>query len=124
MVQSSAFPSRCNHFSHLVARPKTGEGIYKGAVQMQLARIEMLDYRRKRLEMEPLKWNVISSWDHDLDSLEFRKVEDELNLDENDIELISWSASLIKKCHVKNKGIKKFLDGIDVNEKGTISYEV
>ncbi|CAL9063697.1 unnamed protein product [Musa banksii] len=46
-------------------------------------KIEMLDYRRKRLEMEPLKWNELSSSDHDFDSLEFRKVICEGDFDES-----------------------------------------
>ncbi|WOK94663.1 surfeit locus protein 1 [Canna indica] len=46
-------------------------------------KIEMLDYRRKRLEMEPLKWNEICSGDNDLDSLEFRKIICEGDFDES-----------------------------------------
>ncbi|XP_008804510.3 surfeit locus protein 1 isoform X2 [Phoenix dactylifera] len=37
-------------------------------------KIEMLDYRRKRLETEPIMWNEIHSLDHDVASSEFRRV--------------------------------------------------
>lgn len=34
----------------------------------------MLNYRKGRLDMEPIRWNEIGSLGHSLDSLEFRKV--------------------------------------------------
>eukprot|EP00262_Sarcandra_glabra_P002596 TRINITY_DN12998_c0_g1_i1.p1 TRINITY_DN12998_c0_g1~~TRINITY_DN12998_c0_g1_i1.p1 ORF type:complete len:347 (+),score=59.89 TRINITY_DN12998_c0_g1_i1:41-1081(+) len=37
-------------------------------------KIEMLDYRRKRLEMDPIMWNEMSFSDGDLGSSEFRRV--------------------------------------------------
>ncbi|XP_065848546.1 surfeit locus protein 1 [Euphorbia lathyris] len=37
-------------------------------------KIEMLEYRRKRLEMEPVKFNEISPSSDQLDTLEFRRV--------------------------------------------------
>lgn len=39
-----------------------------------MLQIKMLEYREKRLQMEPLKFSSAYSSDEELDSLEFRKV--------------------------------------------------
>jgi len=48
-------------------------------------------------------------------------VKDEIVLSGNDIDAVSRTCALIQNvCHVKDKDIRKFLDGIYVSHKGTV----
>jgi len=48
-------------------------------------------------------------------------VKDEIVLSGNDIDAVSRTCALIQNiCHVKNKDIRKFLDGIYVSHKGNV----
>ena len=50
-----------------------------------------------------------------------KNVKDELQLTGNSLEAVSQSAADIQqKCRVRNKDIRKFLDGLYVSERGNI----
>ncbi|KAJ1628479.1 60s ribosomal protein l9 [Pavlovales sp. CCMP2436] len=50
-----------------------------------------------------------------------KDIKDEIVMVGNDIDNVSLSASLINQsCHVKNKDIRKFLDGIYISERNVI----
>ncbi|KAI5194453.1 ribosomal protein L6 [Aureobasidium subglaciale] len=54
-----------------------------------------------------------------------KNVKDELQLSGNDLEKVSQSAADIQQiCRVRNKDIRKFLDGLYVSERGNIVDEV
>lgn len=53
-----------------------------------------------------------------------KNVKDELLLSGNSIENVSQSAADIQQvCRVRNKDIRKFLDGLYVSERGNISED-
>ena len=57
-------------------------------------------------------------WPAGVEVVRSTAVKDELVLSGNDIELVSRSAALISQsCMVKNKDIRKFLDGVYVSDK-------
>lgn len=53
-----------------------------------------------------------------------KNVKDELQVSGNSLEAVSQSAADIQQiCRVRNKDIRKFLDGIYVSERGNIAAE-
>ena len=53
-----------------------------------------------------------------------KNVKDELQLTGNSLEAVSQSAADIQQiCRVRNKDIRKFLDGLYVSERGNIVEE-
>ena len=54
-----------------------------------------------------------------------KNVKDQLEVTGNDLEAVSQSAADVQQaCKVRNKDIRKFLDGLYVSERGNIVEEV
>ena len=73
------------------------------------------DKRKRHIEMIP---------GVDIEMTEASKVKDELVITGNSIDDVSLTCSRIKgACNIRNKDIRKFLDGIYVSEKGVMPEE-